>query len=411
MIILNYKRLFFPVFTVLVLICIIAVNSLQKTNQEVLTVNHSTADTAPKSTSDTPTKSDEMRGVWITYMELSMENEEDKSENRFTEKFNEIADECKNFGFNTLIVQVRPFCDAVYESDYFPWSHILSGTQGKDPKYDALEIICEICNEKNLNLHAWINPYRISISKTPSKLCDDNPYILNNSLGIETESGIILDPSNEDARKLIIDGVTEIVANYDIDGIQFDDYFYPTDIGSNDNTQYEAYINSVGENKSMSIDNWRKANVNMLICETYRAIHDTKDNVVFGISPQGNIDNNEKLYADVKSWCSCNGYIDYICPQIYFSLENPALSFEKSLESWSSIEYAENVELYIGVAGYKAGTDDDEGTWLDENDILAQEYNIIKNDGKAKGFMFYSYVSLGEDIAEAEINNLKKALY
>lgn len=411
MIILNFKRLFFPVLTILILIGIIAVSSLQKTSSPVLTVNQSTVDTALQASYDTPMNTDEMRGVWITYMELSMENEEDKSEKHFTQKFTKIADECKDFGFNTLIVQVRPFCDAIYKSDYFPWSHILTGTQGKNPEYDALEIICKICNEKNLNLHAWINPYRISISKTPSEFSDNNPYISDNSLVIETESGIILDPSNEDARKLIVDGVAEIIENYDVDGIQFDDYFYPTDIENNDSAQYEAYVNSVGENSSMNIENWRKANVNMLICETYRAVHNTKDDLVFGISPQGNIDNNDELYADVRSWCSCNGFIDYICPQIYFSLENPALSFEESLESWNSIEYAENVKLYVGVAGYKAGTDDDEGTWLNENDILAQEYNKIKNDDKAEGFMFYSYVSLGEDTAKAEIENLRNALY
>lgn len=414
MIILNFKRIFPLILTVSILFGTIAVSSLKKSNSSVIAENRvksTVTDKSAISTLDTPSNSEEMRGVWITYMELSMENEKDKSGKRFREKFDEMAQNCKEFGFNTLIVQVRPFCDAIYKSDYFPWSHILTGTQGKNPEYDALEIICEICKEKDLKIHAWINPYRISTGKTPSELCNDNPYQKDNSLGIETDSGTILDPSNEESRKLIINGVTEIIENYDVDGIQFDDYFYPTDIEKSDNSQYETYVNSVGENNCMSIDNWRKANVNMLVCETYRAVHNTDKNVVFGISPQGNIDNNDKLYADVKTWCSCKGFIDYICPQIYFSLDNPALSFEQSLESWNSFEYAEGVELYVGLAGYKAGTDDDEGTWLNDNNILAQEYNIIKNDKTSKGFMFYSYISLNKDDAKYETENLKRALY
>jgi uncharacterized lipoprotein YddW (UPF0748 family) len=172
-----------------------------------------------------------------------------------------------------------------------------------------------------------------------------------------------LDPSNSAVQELIINGITEIIENYDIDAIQFDDYFYPPDMGEQDREQYKEYINSIGAENSMDIENWRKANVNMLICNTYRKIHSISDSVEFGISPQGNIDNNDSLYADVKSWCSCKGFIDYICPQIYFSLENPTLTFENSLDSWCNLNFADNVKLYVGIAGYKAGSDSDENTW------------------------------------------------
>ena len=408
MISLNFKKVFFPAITILILSVTIAVSSIKNTHSPTVKINESSYDTIP--TADTVNISNEMRGIWVTYMELSMENESDKSENRFREKFEEIALNCKNYGLNTLIVQVRPFCDALYKSEYFPWSHIMTGIQGKNPTYDPLKIMCEICNSLNLELHAWINPYRISLNNTPSEFADNNPYISDNSLTIETDSGIILDPSNKKARELIINGVLEIVNNYDIDAIHFDDYFYPTDIEENDYSQYQEYVSSVGENSSMGINNWRKANVNMLICEVYRAIHSTDKTVKFGISPQGNIANNEKLYADVKSWCSCRGFIDYICPQIYFSLDNPALTFEDALYDWTSLQYTENTELYIGLAGYKAGTDKDNGTWLEENNILAQEYNIIKNNDKAKGFMLYSYSSLLDNNAKDEIDNLQKAL-
>lgn len=364
-----------------------------------------------KATADTPESDEEMRGVWVSYMELSMENESSKTQKAFEDKFTEIAQKCRESGFNTLIVQVRPFCDALYKSSYFPWSHILTGTQGENPQYDALQIMCDICKENNLKIHAWINPYRVSSNETPKKLSDNNPYIKNSEIGIKTDNGIFLDPSNETAQQLISDGVKEIAENYDVDGIQFDDYFYPTEDESFDKKQYEAYIEKYGKENSMSLDNWRMQNVNTLICKVYRTIKSVDSSVEFGISPQGNIGNNDGLYADVKSWCTCKGFADYICPQIYFSLENPALTFEDCLDSWTSLDFDENVKLYVGLGGYKAGNGEyDEETWLLSDSILADEYDILRNNKSVRGFMLYSYNSLEDNTAKKEINNLINAL-
>lgn len=364
-----------------------------------------------KATADTPESDEEMRGVWVSYMELSMENESSKTQKAFEDKFTEIAQKCRGSGFNTLIVQVRPFCDALYKSSYFPWSHILTGTQGENPQYDALQIMCDICKENNLKIHAWINPYRVSSNETPKKLSGNNPYIKNSEIGIKTDNGIFLDPSNETAQQLICDGVKEIAENYDVDGIQFDDYFYPTEDESFDKKQYEAYIEKYGKENSMSLDNWRMQNVNTLICKVYRTIKSVDSSVEFGISPQGNIGNNDGLYADVKSWCTCKGFADYICPQIYFSLENPALTFEDCLDSWTSLDFDENVKLYVGLGGYKAGNGEyDEETWLLSNSILADEYDILRNNKSVRGFMLYSYNCLEDDTAKKEINNLINAL-
>lgn len=364
-----------------------------------------------KATADTPESDEEMRGVWVSYMELSMENESSKTQKVFEDKFTEIAQKCRESGFNTLIVQVRPFCDALYKSSYFPWSHILTGTQGENPQYDALQIMCDICKENNLKIHAWINPYRVSSNETPKKLSDNNPYIKNSEIGIKTDNGIFLDPSNETAQQLISDGIKEIAENYDVDGIQFDDYFYPTEDESFDKKQYEAYIEKYGKENSMSLDNWRMQNVNTLICKVYRTIKSVDSSVEFGISPQGNIGNNDGLYADVKSWCTCKGFADYICPQIYFSLENPALTFEDCLNSWTSLDFDENVKLYVGLGGYKAGNGEyDEETWLLSDSILTDEYDILRNNKSVRGFMLYSYNSLEDDTAKKEINNLINAL-
>lgn len=411
--ILKIKKLIPLALSVAILIGVTAVSSVNRKQPSPVSKTISTIDETNNSTKDeiNTVNFGEMRGVWISYIELSMENESDKSEQAFRDKFEKIAENSKGYGLNTLIVQVRPYGDALYESEYYPWSHILTGTQGKSPGYDPLEIMCRISRKYGLHIHAWINPYRVTLNETPNKLSDDNPYVKNKNLGLTTKSGIILDPSDKEARELIIDGVIEIVKNYNIDGIQFDDYFYPEDIGNCDDKSYESYVSEVGEKNSMNIDNWRLANVNMLICETYRAIHSESNDIAFGISPQGNIDNNQKLYADVKSWCNCRGFVDYICPQIYFSTENPALEFEDALESWSTLDYDKNVQLYVGLAGYKAGTDDDEGTWAESSSILADEYKIIKNCERAKGFMIYSYNSLISDSSREEMQNLRNLLH
>lgn len=382
-------------------------------NGEVKPVSTSTMDTATNDNAkveQNERSTKEMRGVWVSYIELDMQNESDKSESAFREKFKNIAITSKNAGFNTLIVQVRPFCDALYDSKFFPYSHILSGEQGVNPGYDALEVMCEVCSQLDLDIHAWVNPYRISTDSTPQVLSETNPYVIDNELGEETESGIFLNPANKMARKLIIDGVTEIVKNYDVDGIQFDDYFYPTQDSEFDDEEYAEYVDTVGAMNCMSVDNWRIANVNTLICDTYRAIHKISNDVDFGISPQGNIDNNAKIYADVKTWCICKGFVDYICPQLYYSLDNPALTFENSLNSWASLDINKNVKLYVGLAGYKANTDSDEGTWLYSDNVLSKEYKIAMQNEKVSGIMLYSYSALEDENASAEISNLTNAI-
>ncbi len=349
--------------------------------------------------------SEPMKGVWVTYMELSMQYDDDKSEGAFKNKFENIAQDCKSRGFNTLIVQVRPFCDALYSSDYFPFSHIITGKQGADPGYDPLEIMCETCKKLGLKIHAWINPYRIALNNIPQELSETNPYITDNEICIETDSTIILDPASEKARELIVSGVSELAENYEIDGIQFDDYFYPPDIENEDNEQYLDYASSIENGFGMNLDEWRTANVNLLISEVYRTVHSLDKDIEFGVSPQGNLGNNAGLNADVVSWCSQLGYIDYICPQIYFSLENPALGFEAALKEWTELDFHDDLRVYIGLAGYKAGSDADENTWQDSDDILAQEYKI-SDDYNTDGIMLYSYSSLVDNNSEKEINNL-----
>ena len=349
---------------------------------------------------------EEVRGVWVTYMTLDMEGEADK-EASFNGKIDYIISDMESAKLNTMIIQVRPFCDALYPSKYYPWSHILTGTQGVDPGYDPLDTIITKAHEHDIMVHAWLNPYRISTKDTPLKLSSDHPAIKDPSIGVEINGSQYLNPAKDEAIDLIENGVREIVEKYDVDGIQFDDYFYPPDCGDFDKEDYDAYCAEA--DSPLSLEEFRRDNVNRMIRSAYTAVHSVKKDVLFGVSPQGNMKNNDKLYADVKKWCGEKGYIDYICPQIYFSLDNPALTFEDGLKDWLNAERHDGLSLYVGIPAYKAGTDADSGTWLDNDDILTTELSITR-EKNCDGFMLYSYDSFYNGDNREEIKNVIKYL-
>jgi len=360
-------------------------------------------------TSEIKEDDEEMRGLWVSYLSLDMQND-DKTFEAFSKRFDDIIAKAKELKCNTLIVQVRPFADALYYSSLFPHSHILSGEQGVSPGYDALEYMCKSAHKNSLKIHCWINPLRIKNDGATFELASNNPYIISSDICINVNNNIYLNPSKEEARKLITDGIIEIIEKYPIDGIQFDDYFYPEDITDEDTLDYNLYIESINtQNTPMELDIWRENNINLLIAESYKAIKNTDKDIVFGISPQGNIDNNKKIYANPKLWCETIGYIDYICPQLYYSTENPALTFENALSQWSEFSHHNNIKVYIGLAAYKAGSDADENTWSKSNTILKEELNLLR-EYNYDGYMIYEYRSLKEGKAQEEIENFKNEI-
>ena len=393
------KRILPAALSILFLISGVIIASGRNTEEEKVMTQEPMSITVKKPT-------EEIRGLWVTYMALDVEEEADH-EAAFHDKVDTIVQDMIDANLNTMIVQVRPFCDAMYPSKYFPWSHILTGTQGQDPGFDPLAYIIQQAHDNNIMVHAWVNPYRISTKDTPSSLSDDHPYVKDKAIGVTINNGVYLNPSSDDAITLITNGVTEIVKNYDVDGIQFDDYFYPPDCGDFDSEDYAAYCDNTED--PLSIADYRKENVNRMIASVYRGVHETKPNVLFGVSPQGNMANNEELYADVQKWCAEKGYIDYICPQIYFSLDNPALTFEDGLQDWIDTKKHDGLSLYVGLPAYKAGTDADSGTWLDNSDILKTEIRIVRDSG-ADGFMLYSSDSFHNEDNEQEIQNVIRYL-
>lgn len=358
----------------------------------------------------------EMMAVWVPYMSLSVED--NPSQEAFEKKFDEIVETSKQHNMNTLIVHVHPFGDALYPSKYYPWSHILTGTQGKDPGYDPLKYMVEASHKAGLEFHAWINPLRIKVSDTPKALSSDNAYNKwkndkdksNDDYVLDWDGDLYFNPAYPEVRKYIIDSVAEIVENYAVDGIHFDDYFYPTSDVEYDKDSYNAYTKSLGEDSTPLTQNaWRTANINALVSGVYSTVHSKSGHTVFGISPQGNIENDIGMGADVYSWGKTDGFVDYICPQIYVSFDHPLLPFDGTADEWRQLVKNKNVSLYIGLAVYKAGSDADEGSWEGSKDILKKEIEYGR-ELKADGFMLYSYDYLVHDQTKDEIENVMKVI-
>lgn len=342
----------------------------QATQGEATVSAAASASPKPQDTAEKTEEEEEMRGIWIPYMSLQSDSAEE-----FRSNFTDLVEKSKKAGATALFVHVRPFCDALYPSEQYPWSHLITGVQGKDPGFDPLEFMVETTHEAGMEFHGWINPMRVKTAETPAELSSYNPYEKlkesNPYYFLETESGVYLNPAYSEVREMISDGVREIVEQYEVDGIHFDDYFYPSDMGQQDELSYIAYNESA--ETPLTLEEWRMANINAMISQVYLAVKSTDASVAFGISPQGNVENNAALGADVEEWCRTRGYIDYICPQIYFSYENPALGYTEALERWTSMEKYEGLKTYIGLALYKVGTDSDEGTWPSDTSIIEKQ--------------------------------------
>lgn len=351
----------------------------------------------------TPEEEGALVGVWVPYFSLDTA---EHTQAAFEENFQTIAQTAQEKGANALFVHVRPFSDALYPSQYYPWSHILTGTQGQDPGFDPLEFMIETAHSLGMEFHAWLNPLRVKTAETPAALAENNPYV---QLGeeypqyfMEYGGGVYLNPAYPAMRTLIADGAAEIAENYEVDGIHFDDYFYPAEDPALDSAAYEAYAQSVEE--PLPLLEWRAANINAMVAQVYESIKAVKPEVVFGISPQGNIQNDEAMGADVATWAAVPGYVDYLAPQLYYSFENEALPYQQALEEWDALPRHQGLELYAGLALYKAGTDADGGTWLLRDNIIALQAEAALNGGY-QGVILYSSEYLEAEQTAKEVEN------
>ena len=356
----------------------------------------STTSPAASPTAAVPgTEEEALVGVWVPYFSLSTP---ENTQEAFEANYLQIAQTAKEKGVNAMFVHVRPFSDALYPSATYPWSHILTGTQGQDPGFDPLQFMIDTTHDLGMEFHAWLNPLRVKTSETPASLADNNPYTVLSpeypQYFMEWEGGIYLNPAYPAVRAMIAQGAAEIAENYDVDGIHFDDYFYPSEDPSLDSAAYESYTQSV--KNPLPLLEWRAANINAMVAQVYESIKAVKEEVVFGISPQGNIANDEAMGADVKTWAAVPGYVDYLAPQLYFSFENEALGYLEALEEWAALPQHEGLKLYAGLALYKVGTDADGGTWLGRDDIIALQAEAALEAGY-QGVILYSSDYLDAD--------------
>ncbi len=339
----------------------------------------------------------ELRGVWISYSELSTVFDGD-----FYSNIDSMLDNIAKLGFNAAFVHVRPFCDAFYSSELFPWSQYITGTQGVSPEFDPFEYIVSAAHKKNIKIHAWINPYRVSYNtENPNSLSDSNPvkqYMSahpNSNFAVAHDGGLYLNPANSDAEKLIVDGVKEVISGYDVDGIHFDDYFYPTTNESFDKSDYSVY--SAANTSALPLDDWRRENVNRMLKSVYDTIKNYNKDIEFGVSPAGNNElNYNELYADTAAWAE-GGYVDYIIPQLYFGYdyEIERMQYDNIVYEWSKMK--DKVTLYAGLGAYKIGTDNEsEKAEWSSGCVLEKQINYARAY-KYKGFVIFSYSSLFSD--------------
>lgn len=385
---------------------------------------------------------DEMRAVWISYIEFSNRLEElgkkSFSKQDFQDFIDEAFDNCVAWNMNTVVVHVRPYADAMYPSKYFPWSAYVSGTQGKDPGFDPLEYMVRAAHNRDLKFEAWINPYRVAVNTTKaSALSKDNQarkWLNSLSAGkrrnvLAFDGNLYYNPAKKEVRELIVNGVKEIVENYDVDGIHFDDYFYPS-LGNKAKPSakisktkyknyfdYKEYVSYTEIDDSLSLVKWRRNNVNQLVKSVYSTVKDINEEVVFGISPAGNISNllsKDSYFVDIETWLSNSGYIDYICPQIYWTFDNGEYSFDTVTEEWLSYYENEDIKLYIGIPVYKASAGKnsiwDWKQWNGKTTILKKQIEYCREIDEINGFYFFSYQDFIRKAKKKEIKNLLSVL-
>ncbi len=330
-----------------------------------------------------------VKAVWIPFMEVErlLGSDDPKA------AIDACLADCAGKGANTVYFHVRANADAYYASEVYPINPAAEPLieRGIDP------LVCAIESAKaySLSLHAWVNPYRIGTDA--SRVSTDDCFAFNGKY--------YYDPAADSTHELVIRGVREIVSRYDVDGVQFDDYFYPENAvpdsapAAFEESRYTAYLNSGG---SLSVADWRRRHVSALIAAVYNVCHE-REGCMFGVSPAYDIDRNrELLYADVAAWAKTAGYVDYLCPQLYFGFCHEYAPFDELLNRWNELERDASVALVGGLGLYKTGLAVDtyagsgKTEWAQHSDIIARQMDAVTAAGW-DGTAVYSHLSFEAD--------------
>lgn len=350
----------------------------------------------------------EMRGMWIaTASNINYPSKAGLSKSELEDELEEIVKNAYNLGINSIFFQVRPACDALYNSELFPASRYVSSVEGETVDgFDSLRYLLDYAKKYNIDVHAWINPYRVTMNeKELESLADTSFASLHPEYTVSYADGkTYLNPGIPEVRKFVVDGVREIVERYpDISGIHFDDYFYPYPVGDaefDDEEQFLLYSDG------KSLDDWRRENVNLLVKETYDAVKEINPECDFGVSVFGiwankgsdtPIEGSEtkgleayfSTYCDALSWAN-DGYVDYIAPQIYWSFDTTVAPFDDLARWWNANLDGTGVDLYIGHAAYKS-SDYDEGE-------IYKQVEMARTLSSYKGSIFYGYENICDNV-------------
>lgn len=332
----------------------------------------------------------EMRGVWVASVEnLDYPAVPTASAEELRAQADAVLDGADKSGFNAVFLQVRPCSDALYPSEIYPWSRYLTGQQGTAPDsdFDPLAYWVSEAHRRGMELHAWINPYRIARDSSEwENLAEGSPAKQRPDWVVQHGEGYYFDPGRPEVRELVISGVMEIIKKYQVDGIHLDDYFYPG-ADFNDGASYAAY-----GAKFPDIGDWRRNNVNLLVSGLDASVHEENPDMEFGISPSGIWASNTmhpegsattssfssyfSLYADSRTWVR-EGWVDYIAPQLYWEIGHATADFSALLGWWSNVAKEakeKDVSLYVGLADYKTveAGEDGNNPWYGGGELQRQ---------------------------------------
>lgn len=369
--------------------------------------DHPTTPPAPTHcTPDPAMPKQQLRGMWVTSVRnIDWPSKPGLSVARQQAELIAWFDLARARHLNTVVLQVRPDADAFWPSPYEPWSKWLTGKQGKNPGYDPLAFAVREAHKRNLELHAWFNPYRAGQHDDPSKLAPTHPARVHPDWVFTYGGKLYYDPGIPAVRKFVETAILDAVRRYDIDGVHFDDYFYPYPVAGKtlpDKKTFERYGSGFS-----NIGAWRRHNVDLLVRELHRRIHATKPWVKFGISPFGiwrnrssdrrgsathGLESYSAIYADTRSWVK-HGWVDYLVPQIYWQLGFKAADYAKLVPWWAGVVRGTHVQLYIGQADYRLGTT---GAWK-HPDELSRHLTFNESYPEVRGDVHFSATQVRSD--------------
>lgn len=362
-----------------------------------------------------------MKAVWLSQFDMKAIYQNDgkqRNKTNFVRLVTRVLNNLKNDGYNTVIVQVRPYADSFYPSDLYPVSNFVSGEYGDEDIYDPFEIIIDLAHSKGISVHAWLNPMRAmtvkEIASVPDKYAIKQWYedsSLKNKYVVDVDGRLYLNPAYETVRQLIADGAKEVCENYNVDGVHIDDYFYPTTDPSFDRAAYSEYVNNGGK---ATLAKYRNEMLDLMVSSIYASVKSVDKEILFGVSPAGNINHTYKdLYADVYKWCSNKGYLDYICPQIYFGLEHSTYDFVSVYNTWRSAVKNEDIRITAGMTlgkakqGYDNYAGDGKYEWSEHKDIMKRCLEYLNEREECSGISIFCYQYMYDPITGESVEETK----